>query len=141
MKQIIGQISIEEFLKSNRSVIDHCGNCICKKCLYWWSSRCPYGECYAGKRAKEDPYDKRFPERTPRTSWSDWDKPGEQEHWCRGGSFYPVSYCDKFVKYKGCEVKYCIKAVITEFQDGYISCPLVDNIGCEACYRDFMEEK
>ena len=29
--------------------------------------------------------------------------------------------------------------MVSVFQDGYISCSLVDTLGCEACYREFEE--
>lgn len=136
MKQIVGQISIEDFLKSCTPIIDHCGNCICDKCLFGWSKRCPYGNCYDGKRAKEDPYDKRFPERTPRTSWSNWNKPNEQKYWCRGGVFYSVKQCDRFVKYKGQEIQECIDCNIQVFQDGFVVCPTKERMTCEQCIEE-----
>lgn len=88
------QVTMSEYLKTRYGSFPHCGSCVCQKCLYWWSGRCPEGECYDDKRAKEEPYNKAFPERSPRTQWSNWNLPGEQAHWCRGGTFYPVSYCE-----------------------------------------------
>lgn len=99
------QVTMSEYLKTRYGSFPHCGSCVCQKCLYWWSGRCPEGECYDDKRAKEEPYNKAFPERSPRTQWSNWNLPGEQAHWCRGGTFYPVSYCEHFVKYQGICVK------------------------------------
>lgn len=135
-----GQITLEEW---NNSRVKHtwggCTDCACRNCLYWWSSRCPYGECWDDHRAKADPYNKTHPGEPPRTYWSAWNKPGEQEHWCRGGRFYPISYCAEFVKYKGQQVKTCLKANVSIFQDGYIDCSLVENMGCKACYREFEE--
>lgn len=90
------QVTMSEYLKTRYGSFPHCGSCVCQKCLYWWSGRCPEGECYDNKRAKEEPYNKAFPERSPRTQWSNWNLPGEQAHWCRGGTFYPVSYCEHF---------------------------------------------
>ena len=90
-------------------------------------------------RANTDPYNKAHPGKPPRTYWSNWNKPGEQEHWCRGGENYPVTYCPHFVKYKGQQVKTCLKANVSVFQDGYIDCNLVESFGCEACYREFEE--
>ena len=135
-----GQMNLEEW---NNSRVRHtwggCTGCACRNCLYWWSSRCPYGECWDDHRAQINPYNKVYPDKPPRKCWSNWNKPGEQEHWCRGGRFYPISYCAEFVKYKGQQVKTCLKANVSIFQDGYIDCSLVENIGCEACYREFEE--
>lgn len=50
-----------------------------------------------------------------------------------------VSYCPKFVKYKGCQVKECLKCNVAVYQDGYIACSLVDTLGCTECYKEFME--
>lgn len=134
MKQIAGQIDLFAYVKErDRKVIFHCGQCVCKNCLYWWSSRCPYGDCYDDIRAKENPYDKAHPSEPPRKAWSDWNKPGEQAHWCRGGIFYPVTYCENFVKYKGQTVEDCVDAPIQIFQDGYVICSLKDTIGCDEC--------
>ncbi len=131
-----GQISLEEYItQRHKTEWGGCGECICRKCLYWWSNRCSYGECYDDHRAEVDPYDKAHPDRSSRTLWSNRDKPGEQAHWCRGGTNYPVYYCPNFVKYKGQQVKHCLFAAVGVFQDGYISCSLVDTIGCEECYR------
>lgn len=121
-------------------VLGGCFGCCCRKCLYWWSQRCPYGECYDDLRAQSEPYDKAHPDKTPRTGWSDWDKPGEQAYWCRGGVCYPAYSCGHFVKYKGQQVKACLKAVVSVFQDGYISCSIVDTVGCDRCYEEFMED-
>lgn len=57
----------------------------------------------------------------------------EQAHWCRGGTFYPVSYCEHFIKYQGSEIEDCVRAPVQYFQDGYLKCTLKDRIGCEAC--------
>lgn len=132
MKQIDGQINLTDWMQYE---IPSFGSekCICRNCLYWNSSRCPYGECYDDHRAKKDPYNKAHPERSPRTLWSNWNKPGEQEHWCRGGTFYPVRYCEHFVKYEGSTVDDCVNAPIQIFQDGYVICTLKESIGCEAC--------
>lgn len=127
------QVTMSEYLQTRYGSFPHCGSCVCQKCLYWWSGRCPEGECYDDKRAKEEPYNKAFPERSPRTQWSNWNLPGEQAHWCRGGTFYPVSYCEHFVKYQGAEIEDCIRAPVQYFQDGYLKCTLKDRIGCEAC--------
>lgn len=132
MKQISGQMDIFQYL-SGTSVSMGCDCCVCKNCLYWWSSRCPYGGCFDDERARVKPYDKTHPEKSPRTLWSNWNKPGEQAHWCRGGSFYPTRYCENFVKYEGSVIEECIDCPIQVFQDGYISCSFKEIIGCEAC--------
>ncbi len=75
--QIEGQLSIEDLL-DNKSCTGSCGKCVCRSCLYWWSRRCPYGDCYDDHRAKTDPYDKAHPNEPPRTAWSNWNKPGER---------------------------------------------------------------
>ena len=64
-----------------RVTLGGCGDCVCKSCLLWWSQRCPYGGCYDEHRAKVDPWPGPV-----RKSWTDWNKPGEQAHWCRGGA-------------------------------------------------------
>lgn len=138
MKQIEGQMEISGYISDIKISSLGCMECICKKCLYWWSGRCPYGGCHDDRRARENPYDKDHPDRPPRTAWSDWNKPGEQAHWCRGGTFYPIQYCEKFVKYKGCEVKWCLESNVRVYQDGYIVCSLVDGVGCKKCYGRFL---
>lgn len=138
---MIGQISITDYLKTVKSVIwGGCGDCICRNCLWYASGRCPYGECFDDKRATDTPYDKTHPDKSPRTQWSNWNKPGEQAHWCRGGTNYPIRFCERFKKYAGCQVKNCLEAVVCIYQDGYIECSLVDTVGCEECYRR-LEEK
>ncbi len=141
-KCMTGQISISDYLASMPDVVSAgCGECICQKCLYYHSDRCSYGHCYDDKRAKDNPYDKAHPDRPPRTVWSNWNKPGEQAHWCRGGTFYPLySKCEHFVKYTGVRVEECIWANILVYQDGYRECSLVDVFGCETCYDHLMEK-
>lgn len=139
---MIGQISITEYIHDRDNInimVGHCGNCVCRSCLFWWSGRCPHGGCYDDLRAQTDPYDAAHPDKPPRDLWSTWDQPGEQAHWCRGGVFYPTHYCREFVKYQGQQVKDCLEAVVSVFQDGYISCSLVDSVGCQECYRRFEE--
>ena len=111
--------------------------CICEKCLYHWSGRCPYGGCYDDLRAIENPYDKAHLGKPPRTSWTDWKE--DQAYWCRGGIFYQTQECDKFEEYVHSKhiVKECLKSIIDVFQDGYIRCSLVELIGCEECMRQF----
>lgn len=82
------QVTMSEYLKTRYGSFPHCGSCVCQKCLYWWSGRCPEGECYDDKRAKEEPYNKAFPERSPRTQWSNWNLPGEQAR--IGNSVVPI---------------------------------------------------
>lgn len=112
-----------------------CNECICNKCLYRWSGRCPHGECYDHYRAENNPYDKAHPNMPPRTGWSSWKT--DQAYWCRGGVFYPAEACEHFVSYEGLQVKECLKANISVFQDNYIQCSIIDSIGCEACYKEF----
>ena len=138
-RAVTGQISMEEYLQSRRKIFPTCGDCVCRKCLYWWSSRCPYGGCWDDYRAEADPYDVAHPNQPPRKWWSNWDKSGEQAHWCRGGDLYPISYCPHFVKYQGQVVKHCLIANVSVFQDGYIGCEIVDSIGCQECYKRFLE--
>ena len=136
-----GQITLDDYLETRKKIeYGGCGNCVCRSCLYWWSERCPHGDCYDDLRALENPYDKAHPDKPPRTWWSDWNKPGEQAYWCRGGNNYPVYYCPNFVKYKGQQVKHCLYAAVGIFQDGYISCSLVDTVGCEQCYERWLAE-
>lgn len=132
-----GQITITEYIKNRDSVAFSCSQCVCRSCLYWWSQRCPHGGCWDDHRAKVNPYDKAHPEKPPRTLWSNWDKPGEQAHWCRGGSLYPVSYCEHFAKYQGSQIKTCLKCNVQIFQDGHINCSLLENFGCEKCYEEW----
>lgn len=132
------QITFEEYIKSrNETAIGYCGLCICRSCLYWWSGRCPHGKCFDDKRAKTDPYDKAHPDRPLRKGWSDWNKPGEQEHWCRGGIFYTAHYCEEFEEYEGSTMEECIACNIQIFQDGYIRCTFIDTIGCDACIDQY----
>lgn len=112
-----------------------CGSCICKSCLFWWSSRCPFGECYDDHRAEIDPYDKAHPNDPPRTGWSNWKT--DQAFWCRGGVTYPITDCPHYVKAEKSNVSSCLEANVQVFQDGYIQCSLVDSIGCEECMRRF----
>ena len=133
--QIDGQIDMFKYLSGQIS-IGGCGPCVCRKCMYWWSSRCPYGSCFDDERARTDPYDKAHADKSPRTGLSNCNKPGEQAHWCRGGICYPVFYCRKFVKYEGSVIEECIGCNIQVFQDGHISCYLKDTIGCESCISE-----
>lgn len=115
-----------------------CSKCVCETCLYRWSGRCPYGGCYDDLRSIENPYDKAHPDEPPRKIWSDWNKPGEQAHWCRGGSFYPSHWCWFYVRYEGQQVRTCLEYNVSVFQDGYIQCGFLPV--CEECYRRFEEK-
>lgn len=140
-KGVKGQVTLAEYMQQRQDHVEAgCFGCCCKNCLYWWSQRCPYGKCFDDLRAQQDPYDQAHPDQPPRKWWSNWDKPGEQAHWCRGGTFYPTYTCNHFVKYKGQQVKTCLKCNVSVFQDGYIDCSLVDALGCEKCYAEFYEK-
>ena len=135
---IAGQMELSEYLASRCSMeFGGCRQCICKACLYWWSARCPHGDCWDDHRAKENPYDMAHPNNPPRTGWSNWKS--DQAYWCRGGVFYPIYYCPHFVKYHGCQIKECLKCNVAVYQDGYIGCSIVDSVGCEVCYQEFVE--
>ena len=134
---IEGQITFEEYIKNKRKRFPGCDDCICKSCLYWWSSRCPYGKCYDDYRAAAEPYDKVHMEEPPRTGWNHWET--QQAYWCRGGEFYPASCCGHFIKYKGCQVKDCLEAPVSVFQDGYIQCDMERIRGCRWCYERLEE--
>lgn len=114
-----------------------CGDCVCKTCLMWWSSRCPYGGCYDDYRATANPYDKAHPNEPPRTAWTDWE--GDQAHWCRGAAFYPSAHCDHYVKYLGSVVSDCLGANVQRFQDGFMRCGYGEIVDCETCYKQFIE--
>lgn len=113
-----------------------CFNCVCRSCLLWWSQRCPHGGCRDDWRAVHDPWPGPV-----RKGWTNWDAPGEQSHWCRGGALYPVNNCLEFIHYDSEEtvVKDCLEGVIVKYQDGFIQCSLIDVFGCEECYRRFEE--
>lgn len=115
-----------------------CGDCICRNCLMWWSQRCPHGECFDDYRAKAEPWPGKV-----RKSWSNWNLPGEQAHWCRGGICYAVPECEHFVEYDSTKtlVRTCLVENVQVFQDGYILCGLVNVMGCEECYRRFEERE
>jgi len=130
-----GQYSL--FPKS--SGLKGCGGCICKKCLFGRSGRCPYGGCFDDLRAKAMPYFNAHPDEPPRTLWSNWE--AEQGHWCRGGITYHAAACDNFVVYEESVIQECLKALIQVFQDGYMRCGIIDFIGCEQCYKEFLERE
>lgn len=130
-------MTLKEYAESRKKGVSAgCTGCACKACLYWWSKRCPYGKCWDDYRADKEPYNKLHSNEPPRMGWSSWNKPGEQEHWCRGGMFYPVRHCRNFIKYKGQQVQECLKANVSVFQDGYVLCSIIDIIGCEKCWEE-----
>ena len=114
-----------------------CGDCVCRTCLMWWSSRCPHGECFDSHRAETMPYNREHPAEPPRTGWSNWKT--DQAYWCRGGTFYPALYCEHYRRYTGSIIMDCLKANVQKFQDGYMRCGCGDNFDCEKCYAEFME--
>ena len=140
---IPGQIELKDYLRREYPewTWGGCGKCACRACLYWWSQRCPYGGCWDDHRADVDPYDRAHPEEPPRTWWSDWNKPGEQAHWCRGGENYPMyEECSHYVRYEGQQIKTCLKANVAIFQDGYIECGIINTFGCQRCYEEWEEK-
>lgn len=120
------------------SIFKSCKDCICYSCLYYWSARCPHGLCYDDYRAKYKPH----PADPSRKAWSNWDLPGEQQHWCRGGALFPADPgdCEKYVEYEGQRIEECLKANVAVFQDGFISCSLIENFGCERCYEEWEKK-
>lgn len=138
-----GQITLQDYIAENfpKREWGGCGHCICKKCLLFKSGRCPYGGCYDDYRKPHKPYDKSHPDEPPRTGWSNWKN--DQAAWCRGGIFYPAYECSHFIKYisEKMRVEECILANVVVFQDGYISCSIVDSIGCEECYSRMGEQE
>jgi len=118
-----------------------CGSCGCNSCLLYRSARCPFGGCWDDHRAIVNPYNGCHAE--VRTAWTSWNKPGEQEHWCRGGVCYErEADCPHFIAYDESRhiVRTCLLANVEVWQDGYIQCSVIDSIGCEECYRR-LEEK
>ena len=113
-----------------------CGPCVCKKCLLWWSGRCPRGGCWDEWRARYEPWPGPV-----RRQWSDWDKPGEQAHWCRGGACYAALSCPDYIEYATNRtiVQDCLGGAVVKYQDGYIQCSMIEVMGCEECYRRFEE--
>lgn len=96
-------------------------------------------------RAKVNPYDKAHPNEPPRTYWSDWRR--DQAYRCRGGMFYPLKYpetlfdekCEHYIEFhhEKCVVRHCFGANVQIFQDGYVWCSLVENMGCERCMEHY----
>lgn len=137
-KQTEGQISISEYLNNKGSAF-YCKDCVCQSCLYYFSERCPFGKCYDDWREKNNPFDKAHPGRPPRTMWSNWRT--DQGFWCRGGVFYPAHYCSHWEPYHGLIVKECLGQNVCVFEDGYIRCGIIDTVGCEECYKRFLEKE
>jgi len=129
------QITIEQWMNCKEYEM-MCKGCICRSCLYWWSGRCPYGGCYDDRRAKLFPYDVMHPGKI-RDSWSDWKT--QQAYWCRGGILYHALMCDHYVKYTGSRVEHCFGALVEKYQDGYMDCCLLEQVGCEKCYEDWRK--
>lgn len=137
-----GQITLDEWMENKeRPHTGDCTECYCQSCLYRWSFRCPYGHCWDDHRAKTKPFNKLFPDQSPRTLWSDWNKPGEQAYWCRGGVCYPERKCEHYIKYEGQAIEDCVNANVSIFQDGYMICSLKDTIGCDACIAEMEGRK
>lgn len=124
-----------------------CGDCFCKSCLMYRSSRCPFGGCWDDHRAEVNPWTAHHDK--PRTIWTNWNQPGEQAHWCRGGLFYSYEgdgeegTCPHYIRYEPEKhiVRACLLEVVEVFQDGYIRCGMVNTLGCEECYRRFEERE
>ena len=112
-----------------------CESCICQFCLYWWSMRCPFGECYDDHRAKTEPREAKTGEHW--SGWSHCELPGEQDHWCRGGNFRPSEECEHFMQYDGQKIVDCVRGVYSEFQDGYKICSMMP---CERCIKMLAEK-
>ena len=133
-----GQLSVFDMLELPTISIGGCGRCVCNECMRWWQSRCPHGSCWDDQRAQIMPYDAAHGGKI-RKLWSDWNKPGEQAHWCRGGSFYPAHMCEHYAPYIRPKVQYCLNAAVRVWADGTIDCSLVDAIGCEKCMKIWEE--
>lgn len=111
-----------------------CSGCVCTYCLHQnKGSGCPYGICYDDYRAAADPYTQHMPERH---LWSRSHDTGEQEHWCRGGIFYPAEDCQHFIQYDGRTIEQCHKANIEIFQDGTKTCCMMVDGTCERCLKE-----
>lgn len=134
-----GQLSIFDQTEPKLSV-GGCRDCVCKDCMRWWQSKCPYGGCWDDHRAEIVPYDAAHGGKI-RKWWSDWAKPGEQAHWCRGGSFYPAYMCEHFVPYERPLIRECLNAPVTIWKDGTLDCALVSVLGCEECMRQWEERQ
>lgn len=116
-----------------------CGECVCTFCMHWWKCDCPYGTCYDDHRAEIRPREKETG--IHRTGWSNCERPGEQDHWCRGGIFYPSEDCEKFEQYEGQTIVQCHRANYSEFQDGSRRCAMFDENGtCSRCLSELSKK-
>ena len=111
-----------------------CDGCLCQYCLYFWSWRCPFGQCRDDWRAIHDPRKGEI-----RKTWSDWNLPLEQEHYCRGGFFVPAEECECFVQYEGQKIEQCHAAMARVFQDNFRVCSMMQNGSCENCLRELTQ--
>ena len=131
------QLPVEQAIDGNEmsKMFPNCSDCDCYTCLHYRSGRCA---CYDDIRSKIRPREKETGEHW--TGWSKCEEPGEQDHWCRGGILTPQhGKCQKYVRVdeEKIIVQDCLKAVIIKYQDGYIRCSLLENLGCEKCYREW----
>lgn len=118
-----------------------CSGCLCVSCLKYHARSCPNGGCYDDWRAAHQPYPGE-----ERRSWSEWNKPGEQAHWCRGGMFYEAKSCGDFVEYDAGQhtLHDCFGETVERFQDGTILCGFNEIMGCKKCiemYGDGLGEE
>lgn len=113
--------------------IPSCTDCVCFTCAHYryYVGDCPYGDCIDDKRARDDPYPY-----GRRTGWSECDRPGEQEHWCRNGMFYPLTECGHYRRHEGKgSVKWCFGQNVTQYKEG-VSCWTIRSGGsCEDCVK------
>lgn len=116
-----------------------CRDCICRKCLMWWSGRCPYGTCYDDHRAVNYPWDKAHPNEPLRTEWSEWRT--QQQWWCRGGTTYPAKHCEHYVEYEDSKVHSCFGAAVEVFQDGFMRCGYGENPDCTRCFEQHQKRE
>lgn len=49
--------------------------------------------------------------------------------------------CEHYVKYDASKTKVqeCLGCNVVVYQDGFIKCCSLDNVGCEKCYTEFMK--
>lgn len=67
---------------------------------------------------------------------------GEKCGECDSIHYNQVYDCPKYAKRDDSQTRVhdCLEAVVVVYQDGYISCSLVDAVGCEECYKRFQEK-
>ncbi len=58
-----------------------------------------------------------------------------ESHRCINNKICPEGL--HYEEYTGSTVRQCLCATVEIFQDGYIHCPILDEIGCEECTEDF----